>query len=98
MLESAATPDSATQRGLERVNGDITTLYEQVLSADAAPTQAQQSAAMSLVRDWQSIAASSAKIWQNELAALNQELTKARSPVLRSDTQASADSDSIDEE
>jgi photosystem II stability/assembly factor-like uncharacterized protein len=98
LLESALTPDSGAHRGLERVNADIAGLYEQVLSADAAPTQAQQSAAMSLVKDWQSIAAASAKIWQNELAALNQELIKARVPVLRSDTQASDESDSTDEE
>jgi hypothetical protein len=88
---------SGAQRGLERVNGDIAGLYEQVLNADAAPTQTQKSAAMVLFKDWQSIAASSDKIWQG-LAPLNQSLAQARLPILRSDAQESEEGESTDEE
>ena len=105
LLESAApardsgTPrESGVHRGLERVNGDIAGLYQQVEGADAAPTQAQRSAADSLSKDWQSIAASAAKIWQGDLAALNQALTKARLPIVRDDVQAPDEGESADEE
>jgi photosystem II stability/assembly factor-like uncharacterized protein len=98
LLESAAgSQGSGAQRGLERVNGDIAGLYEQVLNADAAPTQTQQSAAMGLFKDWQSITASSEKIWQG-LAALNQSLAQARLPLLRSDAQEPEEGESTDEE
>ena len=99
LLESAATaPDSVVHRGLERVNGDIASLYEQVDGADAAPTQAQRSAAERLSKDWQSIAASAAKTWQVDLAALNQVLTKAHLPMLHDDVQASEEGESTDEQ
>ena len=85
-------------RGLERVNGEILSLYTQVLEADAAPTRAQQSAADSLLQEWQSLAAASAKIWQDDLAPLNQALTRAKLPVLRSDAAAPEEGESTDEE
>ena len=110
-LESAAPPrdsgtpqdsgtprESGVHRGLERVNGDIAGLYQQVEGADAAPTEAQRSAADSLSKDWQSIAASAVKIWQGDLAALNQALTKARLPILRDNVQAPEEGESADEE
>jgi photosystem II stability/assembly factor-like uncharacterized protein len=92
-----ALPNGA-HRGLERVNGDILSLYTQVLDADAAPTLAQQLAADSLFKEWQSIAAASAKIWQDGLAPLNQALTRARLPILRSDALAPEEGESNDEE
>jgi len=85
-------------RGLERVNGDILSLYAQVLEGDAAPTRAQQSAADALFNEWKSIAAAAAKIWQDDLAPLNQALTRARLPTLRSDAVAPEEGDSNDEE
>jgi photosystem II stability/assembly factor-like uncharacterized protein len=99
LLESGANPqDRGVHRGLERVNGDMAGLYEQVEGADAAPTQAQRAAAEALSREWQSIAAFSAKIWQGDLAALNQALAKARLPRLRDDLQAPEEGESADEE
>jgi len=85
-------------RGLERVNADILSLYTQVLEADAAPTRAQQSAADNLSKEWQSILAAAAKIWQDDLAPLNQALTRARMPALRSDAVAPEEGESSDEE
>jgi hypothetical protein len=89
---------SGAHRGLERVNGDILSLYAQVLNADAAPTRAQQSAADTLFQEWQSIAAASAKIWQDDLASLNQALKRAKLPALRSDAAAPEEGESNDEE
>jgi hypothetical protein len=69
-----------------------------VNEADAAPTRAQQSAADSLLQEWQSIAAASAKIWQDDLTSLNQALKRARLPTLRSDAAAPEEGESSDEE
>jgi photosystem II stability/assembly factor-like uncharacterized protein len=85
-------------RGLERVNGELVGLYDQLVGVDAAPTQAQQSASASLIADWQSSAAASARIWQDDVAALNQALTHARLPILRTDAVASEEGESNDEE
>ncbi len=98
MEQGAKTQASDTHRGLERVNGDILSLYTQVLDADAAPTRAQQSAADSLFQEWQSLAAVAAKIWQDDLTALNQALARAKLPVLRSDAAAPEEGESTDEE
>jgi hypothetical protein len=98
MEQGAGTQPVATHRGLERVNGDFASLYTQVVNADAAPTQAQQSAADSLLQEWRSIAAASAKIWHDELAPLNQALARARLPELRSDAAAPEEGESNDEE
>ena len=84
--------------GLTRVNGAIGGLYLTVVDVDAAPTRAQRSAADTLLGEWQMLAASSARIWQENLAALNQALTKAGLPVLRGDVEAPDENDSIDEE
>ena len=89
---------SAAHRGLERVNGDVLSLYNQVVNADAAPTRAQQSAAEPLLQEWKSLAAAATKIWQDDVAALNQALTRARLPALRSDAAAPEEGESSDEE
>jgi hypothetical protein len=73
-------------------------LYIQVLEADAAPTSAQQAVSDSLFNEWQSLAAASAKIWQDDLAPLNQALARAKLPVLRSDAAAPEEGESTDEE
>jgi photosystem II stability/assembly factor-like uncharacterized protein len=98
MDSGANTSGGEAHRGIERVNGELGGLYEQLVNADAAPTQAQRSAAARLISEWQAGAAASAKIWQDEVAALNQALTHARLPALRTDTAASEDGESTDEE
>jgi photosystem II stability/assembly factor-like uncharacterized protein len=98
MDQGANAQPGGAKRGLERVNGDILSLYAQVLNADAAPTRAQQSAADTLFQEWQSIAAASAKIWQDDLAPLNQALKRAKLPALRSDAAAPEEGESNDEE
>jgi hypothetical protein len=98
LMEHGATAQAGAHRGLERLNGDILSLYTQVLEADAAPTRPQQSAADSLLQEWKSLAAASAKIWQDDLAPLNQALVRAKLPVLRSDAAAPEEGESNDEE
>jgi photosystem II stability/assembly factor-like uncharacterized protein len=98
MEQGANAQPSGAHRGLEHVNGDILSLYTQVNEADVAPTRVQQSTANSLLQEWQSIAAASAKIWQDDLASLNQALKRARLPTLRSDAAAPEESESNDEE
>jgi hypothetical protein len=84
--------------GLKRVNSEIATLYQEIVDVDAAPTQAQRSAAQILLTKSQEIAVSSARIWQDNLATLNQELAKARLPILRGDIEAADENESTDEE
>ncbi|MGC1523769.1 MAG: hypothetical protein WA803_19665 [Steroidobacteraceae bacterium] len=90
--------DRLAPPGIERVNGEIARLYAQVEGADVAPTPAQQAAADLLLKDWRSLAASSAKIWRENLAGLNQALAKAGLAVLRGDATDAGDNDSTDEE
>jgi photosystem II stability/assembly factor-like uncharacterized protein len=98
MEKSAAAPMSDARHGLERVNGDLLSLYTQVLDADVAPTHAQQLAADSLFHEWNTISAAAAKIWQDELMPMNKVLKRARLPILRSDALAPDEGESNDEE
>ncbi|HEX3949813.1 MAG TPA: hypothetical protein VHW95_08190 [Steroidobacteraceae bacterium] len=86
------------RRGIERVNGDILSLYTQVENADAAPTRTQQAVAGSLLQEWQALGAAATKISQQDLAPLNQALTRAKLPVLRGDAAAPDEGESNDEE
>jgi hypothetical protein len=90
-------PTSEDLGGLKRVNSDIAGLYQQIVDVDAAPTQAQRSAAQLLLAKWKAVTASSESIWQN-LAALNRELAKKGLPVLSLDTEATDENESTDEE
>jgi photosystem II stability/assembly factor-like uncharacterized protein len=98
MESGAAGQPGGAHRGLERVNGEMLTLYAQVIDADAAPTRAQQAAADALFDDWKSMSAASAKIWNDDLAPLNKALIRARLPILRSDALAPEEGESNDEE
>jgi hypothetical protein len=98
LMEHGAGSAGQRGRGLERVNGDILSLYTQVVNTDAAPTRAQHEAADSLLKEWQSLTAAAAKISQDDLAPLNQALMRAKLPTLRSDTAAPEEGPSTDEE
>jgi SMC interacting uncharacterized protein involved in chromosome segregation len=90
--------NATAMRGLERVNGEIQSLYTQVLEADAAPTRAQQKAAESLLTEWQSLSGAAAEISGDDLMPLNKALKRAKLPVLRSDAAAPEEGESSDEE
>lgn len=98
MEQGTDAQSGGAHRGLERVNGEILSLYTQVLEADAAPTRPQQSAAESLFKEWQALAVAAAKIWSDDLVPLNKELTHAKLPVLRADAAAPEEGESTDEE
>ncbi|MBS0580497.1 MAG: glycoside hydrolase [Proteobacteria bacterium] len=98
LLEPQPPANGAPARGLERVNEDIARLYEQVGSADAAPTRAQSAAAARVLAECQSLLASSAGIWSQELPALNGALKKARLPAVRSEAVPEAGGQNLDEE
>ena len=98
MEQGANAQPNGAHRGLERVNGEILGLYTQVLEADAAPTRAQRAAADSLLQEWKAMAAAAAKIGKDDLAPLNQALTRAKLPALRSDAAAPEEGESNDEE
>jgi hypothetical protein len=98
MEQGAGAQADGAHRGLERVNGEILGLYTQVLEADAAPTRAQQAAADSALQAWKSVATVAARIWQDDLAPLNQALTRAKLPTLHGDAAAPDEGESNDEE
>jgi hypothetical protein len=52
----------------------------------------------SLLQEWQKLAAAATKISQQDLEPLNQALTRAKLPVLRSDAAAPEEGESNDEE
>ncbi len=88
----------AGRPGLEAVNGDLATLYGQVVSADAAPTQVQAAAAEGLMRDWQPLGVAWEELKGSGLAALNTALRHAGKPALRSDLAPPHDPDQADVE
>jgi hypothetical protein len=95
----AAAPGVTTAaHGLERVNDDIASLYSAVNAADAAPTLAQSNAADLAVQNWQSLAITWQRVREDEVAALNRNLARARLATLRLDLAPPRDPDQADEE
>jgi hypothetical protein len=86
----------ADRHGLEGVNGDLATLYGQVTSADAAPTQVQVTAADAAVTDWRSVAAEWERLKTQDIAVLNAALRRAGKPSLRADLAPPHDADQAD--
>ncbi len=98
LLEPAAQAGAPPPRGLQRVNDDIARLYEQLTSADAAPTQAQTTAATRVLAECKQLLTSSADIWAQDLPALNRALKKAHVPAVRSEAIPDAGGQTVDEE
>jgi photosystem II stability/assembly factor-like uncharacterized protein len=101
-LVEAADEDKAAaaepQRRLERLNGDIATLYGELSRADAPPTRAQLAEAERAIKDWQPLESEWARVRVPELAALNAELRKARLRALSIDLAPPRDLDLADQE
>jgi hypothetical protein len=93
-----AAPGAAPPRGLERTNDDLQSLYEQVSSADAAPTSAQSTAAERVLEDWAALDGASADIWKRDIPALNLALKKAGHKTLRDDVETNEGSTQVDED
>jgi hypothetical protein len=103
-LESLIEPKASSEsgmtapRGLERTNNDLQGLYEQVSSADAAPTRAQSSAAEQLLKDWAAMDVASTDIWKKDVPALNLALKKAGLKTLRDEAETNEGSTQVDED
>jgi photosystem II stability/assembly factor-like uncharacterized protein len=70
-------------RGLEALNGDLATLYDQVGRADAAPTAVQSAAAAEAIGEWGALAAAWQQLRGADTATLNTVLRQAQqSPLL----------------
>jgi hypothetical protein len=93
-----ATNSGVPGRGIERLNGDFATLYEQVTEADAAPSDAQSAAADRALQDWQPLTAAWHRLRQDEVPALNRDLLRARLTALQLDLAPPRDADQADEE
>jgi photosystem II stability/assembly factor-like uncharacterized protein len=94
--DSAVNGRPADRRRLEGVNGDLATLYGQVINADAAPTKVQVTAADAAVTEWRPLAAEWERLKSKDLAVLNAALRHAGNKVLRADLAPPHDADQAD--
>jgi len=97
MLESAD-DGAAPSRGLERLNGDVATLYTQVTDVDAAPTAAQVHETELAAADWARLQTGWQSLRSGALAELDRALLKARLPRLRFDIEPPRNLDLADVE
>jgi photosystem II stability/assembly factor-like uncharacterized protein len=89
---------AAPHRGLERLNGDIATLYTQVTDVDAAPTTVQAAETARALEEWRVFEPGWQRLRGDDVAALNRDLGKARLPRLRADLEPPRDLDLADED
>lgn len=95
--EQPARPPAAP-RGLEALNTDIATLYDQVGRADAAPTAAQSTAAASAMAEWQTLQLALQKLAGPDTLSLNAALRQARLAPLQPELAPPEDLDLADNE
>ena len=85
--ELLSPPDAADGRagaaGVEAVNDDLSTLYEQVVGADVAPTQAQRAAADATLAQWQPLTVRWQGTKTGAVSELNRALRRAHREALR---------------
>jgi photosystem II stability/assembly factor-like uncharacterized protein len=82
--------------GLLSVNGEASTLYGEIDSADSAPTLAQSAAAAKLARDCPAVLARWNKLKSSDIAALNRELKAANLAQIQLNSKPDHDEDSDD--
>ncbi|MGH9401023.1 MAG: WD40/YVTN/BNR-like repeat-containing protein [Terriglobia bacterium] len=68
---------------LSRVNGDVTTLYQEIDRADAAPTVAQVNAAAKTRRDFAKVMSQWERVKAVDIPTINQRLATESLPVIR---------------
>jgi hypothetical protein len=96
-LLKPAAPEQAPPPGLERVNGNLVTLYTQIADTDAAPTTAQTRETERALTDWEGLKPQ----WQElrtQVLAINRDLEKQHLPVLTADSEPPRDLDFADED
>jgi photosystem II stability/assembly factor-like uncharacterized protein len=92
--ETAAPP----RRGLERLNGDVATLYEQINGVDALPTAVQNDESGRAGADWHDLELRWRQLRDVELPRVNRALAKAGLPRLVPDTEPPRDLNFADED
>jgi photosystem II stability/assembly factor-like uncharacterized protein len=97
-LLEGADDGAAPVRGLERLNGDVATLYTQVTDVDAEPTAAQVRETDLAATDLSRIQAGWQSLRDGAVAELDRELLKARLPRLRFDIEPPTNLDFADAE
>jgi photosystem II stability/assembly factor-like uncharacterized protein len=95
-LVIAGDDKAAASPGLETLNGNIATLYNQLNRADAAPTQAQSVAAAHAMADWQLIEVGWKRVRDTDTAELNRELRRAKLTLLKPELAPPRDLDLAD--
>jgi hypothetical protein len=96
-LLKPAAPDQAPPPGLERVNGNLATLYAQISAADAAPTTAQTRETEHALTEWGSVKPQ----WQEvrtQIFTINHDLQRHHLPVMTADSEPPRDLDFADED
>jgi photosystem II stability/assembly factor-like uncharacterized protein len=93
-------PEKTTpaSRGLERLNGDVATLYEQVNGVDAPPTAAQIEESRRASADWHDLEQRWRQLRDVDLPQMNRALAQARLPRLSPDTEPPRDLNFADED
>ena len=89
-------PQAQARRGLEALNGDFATLYEQVNRADVAPTEAQTAATAQAAADWQALETPWQALRGAKADALNARLAGAQLAPLQPQREPPEDLDMAD--
>jgi photosystem II stability/assembly factor-like uncharacterized protein len=89
---------AAPRRALERLNGDVATLYAAVTQVDAAPTSAQVTETELALTEWRELEAGWQHLRDDEVTGLNRDLSKVRLPRLRPELEPPRNLDFADEE
>ena len=97
LMESSATATPPV-RGLERLNGDVDTLYAQISGVDAPPTAVQIDESGRVSADWHELEQRWRQLREVEMPALNRALAKARLPQLVPNTEPPRDLNFADED
>ncbi len=97
LVETADAGGSAV-RGLERLNGDVATLYAQVANVDAAPTAVQAAETERALKEWAALEPAWRRLRDDEIAGLNRTLVKLHLPRLREDLEPPRNLDFADED
>jgi hypothetical protein len=98
LVESPGKNAEPSRRGLERLNGDVATLYGQINGVDAAPTAVQIAEAERVNADWHGLEPTWRHLQDVDVPALNRALAKARLPRIVPDQAPPRDLNFADED
>jgi hypothetical protein len=96
--DKSAGKAASAGRGLERLNGDVATLYGQINDVDAVPTAVQIEETARAKADWQTLEPRWRRLREVEVPQLNRKLAQARLAQLLPDSQPPRDLNFADED